>query len=128
MSMSSENKPLTKLSWLSSEDWWAAWLGLFIFFLSLGPIFGKDLLGWVTKTNTWIALGKSVSTVSSNYADMSGFMSLLFTYLFLLAITCIGTYVMGGKCKKIRFRLHHNFCYYNPLHYPGQIRLYCSNP
>lgn len=100
MSMSSENKPLTKLSWLSSEDWWAAWLGLFIFFLSLGPIFGKDLLGWVTKTNTWIALGKSVSTVSSNYADMSGFMSLLFTYLFLLAITCIGTYVMGGNVKR----------------------------
>lgn len=100
MSMSSQNKPLTKISWLSTEDWWAAWLGLFIFALSLGPIFGVDLLGWVTKTNTWIEFGKSVSPVSSNFAEMSGLMSLLLTYLFLLAITSFGTYVMGGNVKK----------------------------
>lgn len=98
--MSDQSKPLTKISLLSTEDWWAAWLGLFIFALGLGPIFGKDLLGWVVKDNTWIDISKSIAPVSANYQGMSGITSLFLTYLFLLAITCCGTYVMGGNVKR----------------------------
>ena len=30
----------------NTEDWWAVWLGLFIFVLSMGkPLVGMDLLG-----------------------------------------------------------------------------------
>lgn len=93
--MSGQGKPLAKISLLATEDWWAAWLGLFIFALGLGPIFGVDLLGWVVKDNTWIDITKSIAPISSNYAGMSGITSLFLTYLFLLAITCFGTYVMG---------------------------------
>jgi hypothetical protein len=30
----------------NTEDWWALWIGLFVFLVSLGPLVGKDLLGW----------------------------------------------------------------------------------
>jgi len=30
-----------------SEDWLSFWLGLVVFFLSLGVFFGADILGWV---------------------------------------------------------------------------------
>mgnify|MGYP001080547316 CR=1 FL=1 len=38
-----------KVPMLKNEDWWAVWLGLFIFVLGLGPNFGADLLGWLSK-------------------------------------------------------------------------------
>lgn len=98
--MSEQGKPLTKISLLATEDWWAAWLGLFIFALGLGPIFGVDLLGWVVKDSTWIDISKSIAPISKNYAGLSGIASLFLTYLFLLAITCFGTWVMGGNVKK----------------------------
>src|SRR5205085_5529173 len=34
-----------------SEDWLAVWIGLLVFTLSLGLLFGADLLGWAVKTS-----------------------------------------------------------------------------
>ncbi|MFZ5634883.1 MAG: putative sulfate exporter family transporter [Bacillota bacterium] len=83
---------------LKLEDWWAVWIGLFIFILGLGPIFGSELLGWVVKTSTYTDLSKALAPVSKTYAKtMSGFTSLILTYLFLLAITTIGAKAMGAK-------------------------------
>lgn len=91
-----ERKPVLK-----NEDWWAVWLGLFIFLLGLGPVFGSDLLGWVVKASTWIDISKAIAPISKAYkGSMSGVTSLLLTYLFLLAVTTIGAAAMGSNVKR----------------------------
>lgn len=88
-------KPMFK-----SEDWWAVWLGLFIFLLSLGPVFGVELLGWVVKFNVWVDTSKALSPISKAFSGISGIYSAFLTYLFLMAITTIGAMAMGSKAKK----------------------------
>lgn len=89
-----------KVPMLKNEDWWAVWLGLFIFVLGLGPIFGVDLLGWVVKSATWTDISRAIAPISKGYQGMSGFTSLFLTYLFLLLITTIGARVMGANAKR----------------------------
>lgn len=88
-------KPLAR-----SEDWWAVWLGLLIFVLGLGPIFGVDLLGWVAKQSVWVVFAKSISPISSTYKGLSGFASAFLTFLFMLAITTAGSLAMKFDTKK----------------------------
>ena len=38
---------------LSTEDWWAVWLGLIMFIAGLASIWGIDLVGWMAKPNGW---------------------------------------------------------------------------
>lgn len=95
-----DNELFGKKSMLKSEDWWAVWLGLFIFLLSMGPVFGMELLGWVVKFNVWVDSSKALSPVSSVFKSLPGIYSALLTYLFLLAITTIGAVAMGVKAKK----------------------------
>lgn len=89
-----------KVPMLKNEDWWAVWLGLFIFLLGLGPVFGSELLGWVVKVTTWTDVANSFGPISKNFSGMSSFTSLLLTYLFLLIITTIGAKAMGANLKK----------------------------
>ncbi len=89
-----------KKSVLQSEDWWAVWLGGFVFLLGLGPIYGVDMLGWVVKMPVWTDFAKAAEPASKGYATMSGVTSSLLTYFFLLAITTIGVIGMGGNVKK----------------------------
>jgi len=89
-----------KKAMLKNEDWWAVWLGLFIFLLGLGPIFGVDLLGWAVKLSVWNDISKSIAPMSNVYKGMTGITSAILTYIFLLAITTIGAAVMGAKTKK----------------------------
>jgi uncharacterized membrane protein YadS len=80
-----------------SEDWWAVWLGLFIFALGLGPIYGMDTLGWVAKHNVWIDISKAVSPATSTYKGLGFFGSAIVTWLFMLAVTTFGATIMGSK-------------------------------
>jgi uncharacterized membrane protein YadS len=89
-----------KKSVMQSEDWWAVWLGCFVFLLGLGPIFNLDLLGWVVKTPVWIDFAKSAAPISAGFKGMSGLVSSVLTFLFMLIITTIGVIGMGGKVKK----------------------------
>ncbi len=84
-----------KKSVLKSEDWWAVWLGLFIFALGLGPIFGLDLLGWVSKFGVWMDIQKAVSPISPGFKTMSGVTSMILTFAFMLALTTVGAVAMG---------------------------------
>ncbi len=84
----------------TSEDWWSVWIGLFIFFLSLGVMSGADLLGWGFKNNMWTDLGKVVSPISKNYAGLSGWGSLFFTYVAFTAILSVGIKALGGNVGK----------------------------
>ncbi|MCX5873153.1 MAG: putative sulfate exporter family transporter [Deltaproteobacteria bacterium] len=92
-----------KKSVLESEDWWAVWLGLFVFMLGLGPIYGIDALGWVAKNSVWIDINKSVSTMSSAYKSLPGITSAVLTYLFMLVLTSIG--VIGMKKNVVRYAI-----------------------
>ncbi|MEW5763196.1 MAG: putative sulfate exporter family transporter, partial [Bacillota bacterium] len=82
---------------LKTEDWWAVWLGLFIFFLGFLKLAGVDLIGWVVKTSIWLDLSKALAPASKAYEGMPGIVSLILTYLFLMVITAIGAYFMGAN-------------------------------
>ena len=73
-----------------SEDWLAVWLGLLIFALSLAGFAGVDLLGWAVTTAVWTVPAKALVTASKAYAALPGVVSLLLTYIFLLAILLAG--------------------------------------
>jgi uncharacterized membrane protein YadS len=72
-----------------NEDWLAVCLGLLLFALSLATFFGVDALGWAVTTSVWISPWKALAPASKSYA-LSGPVSLLLTYIFLLALTTIG--------------------------------------
>lgn len=83
-----------------TEDWWAVWIGLFVFVLALGLFAGMDMLGWGATPKTWLTLDKSVAPVSKNYAALSGILSLVLTYLFMLVITGVGAAAMKMNLQK----------------------------
>jgi len=98
--ISEGNELFQKKPMLKSEDWWAVWLGLFVFLLSLGPIFGLDLLGWVVKFNVWADASKALAPFSASYQGLSGLNSAVLTYLFLLVVTTVGAVAMGARPAK----------------------------
>ena len=53
-----------------SEDWLALCIGLFVFVLSLGLLFGKDVLGWAVTTSVWTIPGKALAPFSKTYATL----------------------------------------------------------
>ncbi len=94
--MAGDNPSLkTRKSVLKSEDWWAVWIGLFVFILGLGPIFEKDLLGWIVQHRVWTDIGQSVGPMSLEYQSLSGSMSAVLTYLFMLGLTGVAVAAMG---------------------------------
>ena len=84
-----------------SEDWLSLCLGLFVFVLSLGLFFGLDLLGWGVKTNVWMNISESISSISKNYEGMAGLVPLLLTCLFLLFIVCAGLKLISVKLQDL---------------------------
>jgi uncharacterized membrane protein YadS len=92
--------PPRKSALLSSEDWWSVWIGLGIFFLSLGVIVGIDLLGWSTKLSVWLDPSKAFQTTSALYKSVPAFFSILFTYVFMLAGMMIGAYFLRLDLKR----------------------------
>jgi uncharacterized membrane protein YadS len=89
-----------KSSLLATEDWWAVWIGLLVFILSLGVFGGTDILGWVVKPNMWTEVGKSLGPFSKTYAGMPPVVSLVLTYLALAVIFSIGVKAMGQNVRK----------------------------
>jgi len=83
-----------------TEDWWAVWVGLFVFVVSLFTMAGADLLGWAVKTNVWVDLGKALTAVSPNYASTPGILSLILSFVFMLVITSVGAKAMGFDLGK----------------------------
>jgi uncharacterized membrane protein YadS len=82
--------------WLTSEDWWAVWIGLLIFCLALAVLGGGDLLGWGVATSEWLDPAKALApTAPDTYPNLSGPASLGLTYLFLLVILSVGASLMG---------------------------------
>ncbi|MDX9859524.1 MAG: hypothetical protein RBS99_01285, partial [Rhodospirillales bacterium] len=83
-----------------NEDWWAVWLGLFMFGVGLLSIWGYDLVGWQLKTATWIEPGKWAVPSSKAYANLGWFGSFMVTWAVWTVLTGIGAYFMGLNVKK----------------------------
>ncbi len=63
----SSSEKTTTISWSSlykKEDWWAVWIGLIIFSLSLPSYFGVYLLGWIPIAKPWTDISHALSTKS----------------------------------------------------------------
>ncbi len=84
---------------LLSEDWLAVCFGLGIFILSLGLLFKADILGWAITTSVWTVPAKALAPVSKAYKSLPGLVSLLGTFIFLLAILSIGAKALRADIK-----------------------------
>ena len=85
---------------LATEDWWAVWLGLAIFGLSMGAMVGVDLLGWVAKAQVWLSPWSSVKPTSGGYASTPVLLSMAGTYALLLGLTSIGAWFLGLAVRR----------------------------
>jgi uncharacterized membrane protein YadS len=89
---------------LKTEDWWAVWIGLFVFALSFAALAGVDLLGWGIDTRVWSNIAQATAPIAtadayaskdlppdffSPYKSLPGLVSLALTYAFLLAVLSI---------------------------------------
>jgi uncharacterized membrane protein YadS len=86
-----------------NEDWLAVCLGLLVFALSLGLLVGKDILGWAVTTAVWTNPGVALAPFSKAYGGLSGFMSLVVTYVFMLLVLLVGAKAL--KANLARFAL-----------------------
>src|SRR5438034_1304421 len=84
----------------ASDDWWALWVGLLVFALSLFTLAGAELLGWGVTTQVWLSPAKALAPVSKAYAALPGVASLALTYLFLLAVMTAGAARLGLDAKR----------------------------
>jgi len=82
------------------EDWVAVALGLFVFLLSLGLLFGTDLLGWAITTSVWTVPWKALAPASKIYAKLPAALSLVATYVFLLGILLVAAKAIGANLKR----------------------------
>lgn len=87
---------------LTTEDWWAVWLGLIMLFAGLTSIWGVDLVGWMAKTKTWVWGDFSWQNVlkPSGYKEWHPLLSFFVTYLVFTALTCLGAWTMKLNVKK----------------------------
>ena len=83
-----------------SEDWLAVCTGLLIFVLSLGLLFGVDLLGWVVTTSVWTNPAKALGPASKRFANLPTFVSLIGTYVFLLAVFLTGAKALRANLAR----------------------------
>jgi len=110
---------LTERRWytgmLSQEDWWAVWLGVGFFILSLFNIFGLDLVGWITYPAKWVfnppgakgsishafyALGGKYSIAAKGFYKGLGWWSVIWTYVIFTIALCIGAASMKWNMRR----------------------------
>ncbi|MCZ2080488.1 MAG: YeiH family protein [Bryobacterales bacterium] len=83
-----------------SEDWLAVWIGVFIFLLSTGLLLGADVLGWAVTASVWTDISTTLRPVSKAYGVLPGLVSLVLTYVFLLAVMTAGAMSLGANVKR----------------------------
>ncbi len=92
---------------LSTEDWWAVWVGLAIYAASLGALLGLDLVGWMPRPRTWewtdvvgdFAWSKLLAPVGSAYAGWHPVAAWLTTYAVFA-----GLLTLGARCQRLDVR------------------------
>jgi uncharacterized membrane protein YadS len=83
---------------LATEDWWAVWIGLGIFALSLVALAGLDLVGWMVRPRPWewtdltgaFAWSKLLAPAGAAYAGWHPLASFAATYVVFIALFATG--------------------------------------
>jgi uncharacterized membrane protein YadS len=92
----------------STEDWWAAWLGLFFFGLAVLSVWGLDAVGWMIKPKVWeftdlmsdFSWSKLLKTSSKTYKSLHPLAALFISYAVFTLLTGLGAYFQGWNVKK----------------------------
>lgn len=79
---------------LISEDWLAFYIAIILMIISFVAYLGVDPFGWTVKTSEWVSLDKALAPLSKKYA-ISGFVSLILTWIFLTIVFAIGAAFLG---------------------------------
>src|SRR5689334_13034597 len=98
-----------KARW-ATEDWWAVWIGMTIFALSLPVVAGLDVLGWGVTTRVWMNPAEAMAPVSKRYAGLPGLVSVGLTYLFMLACMSLGARALGWNVRRFAAGFTVIFC------------------
>jgi uncharacterized membrane protein YadS len=103
MSVTAESAPWSSTAepvpWIT-EDWLSLVIGLGIFVLALGGLFGVDVLGWVVSTSMWTDPSLALGTISKAYATLGGAGALLVTYLALLLVLSASAAALNLDVKR----------------------------
>lgn len=99
----------TKRKWysgmLTSEDWWAVWISVFIIFVALLGLFNIDLLGWVAAPKKWVfsgdnSLAHAVAPVGAKFKGLGFAGSIFVTWAVLLAVFMVAARSMKYDLRK----------------------------
>ncbi|HEX6995466.1 MAG TPA: putative sulfate exporter family transporter [Gammaproteobacteria bacterium] len=85
---------------LTTEDWWAVWVGLAIYAAALMSLAGVDLVGWMSRPRVWewtnvvgdFEWSKLLRTSGAAYAAWHPLAAWLATYVVFAALFAIGAY------------------------------------
>jgi uncharacterized membrane protein YadS len=83
-----------------TEDWVSLGIGLFVLVLALAGTAGPDLLGWVVTTSIWTDVTQALAPTAKSYAWLGGGVSLLATYIALLAVLSIAAAALDADVKR----------------------------
>jgi uncharacterized membrane protein YadS len=81
---------------LKTEDWWALWVGLFLFVLGFVSLAGADLVGWMPAPATWVDLQQSIKAPSG--APLT--LLMIGGWLFITALLTVAASFMERDTKK----------------------------
>jgi uncharacterized membrane protein YadS len=96
---------------LSTEDWWAVWLGLGLFAASLLALGGLDAVGWMARPRTWewtavtndFAWSKLLAPSGAAYGGWHPLAAWLTTYAVFTALLSLGAFFL--RLNVTRFAL-----------------------
>ena len=92
----------------STEDWWAVWLGLFLFAVSLISIWGLDPVGWMARPRAWewtnitsqFAWAGILRPAGSAYGEWHPLALWLTTYAVFTGLLSVGAWFQGLNIKR----------------------------
>lgn len=92
----------------STEDWWAVWLGLFLFGVSLISIWGLDLVGWMARPRAWeltnlasdFSFAGILRPAGAAYAEWHPLALWLTTYVVFTGLLTIGAWFQGLNLRR----------------------------
>ena len=107
MSNANTNSSINWSSQYKKEDWWALWLGLVLFFLSLPALYSvnistafKGLLGWIPGGRSWTDITGALGFGASGPANSDAWLGLVLAWLFLTIILLGPMKLVGVKTKQ----------------------------
>ncbi|MDH3672293.1 MAG: YeiH family protein [Gammaproteobacteria bacterium] len=89
---------------LTTEDWWACWVGLLMFAAATLTIWGVEIVGWQAKPGTWawgdFSWAKAIKPAGKAWKGLGPIGSLITTYVVWTIVMCIGAYSMKLDVRK----------------------------